>query len=76
MRITSEANALPPGLSTRSTTAFTLLSLRASRSNPATVSPPTVPRGCEPSIIAPLATTTAISLASVSVVGLMVVLYS
>ena len=59
-RMTSEAVALPPGLSTRSTTALTASSSRAWRISAATESPPTLPGGCSPSTMAPWATTTPI----------------
>ena len=43
LRMISDANLLPPGLSTRRTTAFTESSLRALRNNLAVESPPTRP---------------------------------
>ena len=57
--MTSEANELPPPLSTRSTTAFTFSSRRALRMSAAVESPPMRPGGCVPSRMGPLATTTA-----------------
>ena len=57
--ITSEAKALPPPLSIRSTTAFTLSSKRARRNRAAVESPPMVPALALPSTIMPRATTTA-----------------
>ena len=45
-RMISEANALPPSLSTRSTTALTLSSSWACRISAARVSPPTCPARC------------------------------
>ena len=50
---------LPPPLSTRSTTAFTLSSRRALRTSAAVEPPPIVPGGWVPSRMVPFATTTA-----------------
>ena len=58
--MTSLAKVLPPGLSMRSTTAFTSSSKRASRNWPASVSEPMVPGCCSPGTISPAATMTAI----------------
>ena len=50
-QITSEASALPPGLFTLSTTAFTASSRRTSRSRAASELPPTSPSLALPSTI-------------------------
>ncbi len=57
--MTSDANALPPPESTRSTSALTASSTRAWRISSAVESPPIAPGGCVPSRIVPAATMTA-----------------
>ncbi len=62
-RITSDANALPPPESTRSTSALTESSSSAWRISSASESPPIDPGGCVPSRMVPAATITATLLA-------------
>ena len=58
-QITSLASPLPPGLFTRSTIAFTLVSSRASRIAALRVVPPMTPSLLSPSMMSPWAYTTA-----------------
>src|SRR3546814_13565108 len=51
--IRSDAMTDPPGESTRTTSAFTFLSARASSTSPAMVSPPAVPGPASPSTLSP-----------------------